>query len=521
MAQAPSKALEMLIEMGRLLSSKLDMGDLLKTILEMSSRVVEAESASLLLLDEKTGELYFDVALGLGEKAAAVRLRLGQGIAGSVARSLKPEIIPDVRKDARWSPSVDTQSGFTTRSILAAPMILKGRLIGVVEAINKRGGGFTLEDLRTFEAFASQAAIAIENARLFSSVKEEKQKLDTIFAEMTDGALLADERGVVLLANGAARRLLGLERPGSSLSEAFSGFSLTPSLHEMETAAEASQLFAAAREQPKRLILAGRMTRIRLGETGGARQAAQIGRLCVFRDDTEEWQKERLKRSFLSLISHKLKTPLAAVTGFSDILLEELSAGGGSPQHVKAMTTVVTQAHKLSDLVDKLLRYTTLDNPDRTLELALCPVDGLVEEALKDMKRWLEERKAAVAVSGTGSGAAVLGDRVQLVEVVKNLVENAVKFDPKPAQVTVAVEVRPGDVVISVRDKGPGIPPEDQEKVFTRFHQIETYFTGQVDGWGLGLPYVKKIVGNHGGKVELKSRLGEGTVVLVILPRKA
>lgn len=506
--------------MGRLLSSKLDMGDLLRTILELSSRVVQSESASLLLVDPRTGELYFDVALGLGDKASALRLKSGQGIAGTVARDLKPEIINDARKDPRWSPSVDAQSGFTTRSILAVPMILKGRLIGVVEAINKKAGDFNDDDLKTFEAFASQAAIAIDNARLFSSLKEEKQKMDTVFGEMTDGAILADEEGKVILANGAARRLLGLEGEGSPLAEAFRGLALTPSLHEMETSAETAQRFAAAREEPKRLILAGRMTRIRLGGSGGARADAQVGRLCVFRDDTEAWQKEQLKRSFLSLISHKLKTPLAAVTGFSEILLEEFQTEPPAPHILKAMTTVATQGRKLSDLVDKLLRYTTLDNPDRTVELAPCPIDELVDAALKDLKRWLDERKAAVSYRPAGPEAKVLGDRAQLVEVVKNLVENAVKFDPKPAHVEVSAEAGPKEIVLRVADKGPGIPPEDQEKVFTRFHQIETYFTGQVDGWGLGLPYVKKIAANHGGKVELKSRLGEGTVVTVVLPRR-
>src|SRR5438105_2402747 len=164
------QSLEPLLEVGRLLSSELDLAKLLKTVLEMAARVVGAETASLLLLDEKTGELYFHTALDLGDKVAGVRLKLGQGIAGSVAKDRKPAIINDAKADPRWSPAMDKSTGFSTRSILAVPLIFQGRLIGVVEAINKREGAFNADDIGTFEAFASQAAVAIENARLFSSL---------------------------------------------------------------------------------------------------------------------------------------------------------------------------------------------------------------------------------------------------------------------------------------------------------------------------------------------------------------
>src|ERR1700722_1253175 len=169
MVSRDAQRLELLLEVARLLSSKLELSELLTTVLELASKVVDAETASLLLLDEATQELYFDVALGLGEEASKVRLKLGQGVAGAVAQSRKPETINDVRADPRWSPKMDEQTGFVTRSILAAPILLKGRLLGVIEAINRRGGPFEAGDTEAFEAFASQAGVAIDNARLFAS----------------------------------------------------------------------------------------------------------------------------------------------------------------------------------------------------------------------------------------------------------------------------------------------------------------------------------------------------------------
>lgn len=507
MAKTEAERLELLLEVGRLLSSKLELSELLTTVLQLASRVVDAETASLLLLDEKTHELYFDVALGLGEQASKVRLPLGQGIAGSVAASRKAEIINDAKADRRWSAAMDAQSGFSTRSILAVPILLKGRLVGVLEAINKRDGLFDMGDQATFEAFASQAGVAIDNARLFSSLRAERFKLATIFAQMTDGCVLTDEGGRVLLANDAALKRLG-ELP--TIGTGLKGMLVTPSLESLLSGSAPQQDFAAVRQEPTLLVLSGRVTWAPLGERNG--------RLFVFREDTEGWRQERLKRSFLSLISHKLKTPLAAVTGFAEILLLELTEKSADLITLKAAKTISDQGSKLAELVDKLLRYTTLESPDIQVAREPVPVDEAVGEALKSLKERLQARQARVDTQPTG--LFVEGDRAMLVELVKNLVENAVKFDTKAAPpVAVRVEAEGAWVALSVADAGPGIPPEDHEKVFSRFHQVEKDFTGQQEGMGLGLAYVRKVAELHGGTVGLQSALGEGTTVTVMLPR--
>ncbi len=509
MADQGQEALARVLEVGRLLSSTLDLGELLRAVLELSTRVVDAETASVLLLDEKTNELYFDVALGLKGPAAAKRFKLGQGVAGSVALEGKPAVINDVKADARWSGGADQESGFVTRSILAVPLTAKGRLLGIVEAINKKTGAFSFEDLRAFEAFASQAAVAIENARLFASLQEERFKLRTVFSETADGVLLVDPVGRIQLANEAAKGLMS-RASAATLDEALEGLTLTPPLADIKGGAAGERDFTAKRDLPKMLVVSGKITKLDDGAY-----------LCVFRDDTERAQRERLKRTFLSLISHKLKTPLASITGFSDILLLELERSGVTDARLlKAARTIQGQGAKLADLVDKLLRYTHLDNPDATIRLEPCDLGAVAEEAVKEMSPWLADRGATVELSKE-PGLVVVGNAEHLREVVKNLVENAAKFDPKPQkQVRVTVAASGARAELRVADTGRGIPPEDHDKVFSQFHQIEQFFTGQVDGWGLGLPFVKKVVESHGGEVALESRLGAGTTVTCRLPRK-
>ncbi len=509
MSQIQARRLELLFDMGRLLASKLELAELLKTVLQLAAEIVDAETGSLLLLDEAAQELYFDVALGLGDAAAGVRLKLGQGIAGTAAKTRRAEIINDVRRDARWSPKLDEQTGFVTRSILAAPILLKGRLLGVVEAINKRGGVFDEEDLRAFEAFAAQAAVAIDNARLFSSLREERFKLETVFSQMQDGAVLTDASGKVLLANAAAARLLGAAP--RDVAGGFSGLETSPPVARLLASGENGAAFVATRREPTLFVLTGRVTRAPL--------SAGEGRLFVFRDDTEAWRQERLKRTFLSLVSHKLKTPVAVALGFADLLLSDLDPAKTDPGRYKAVKTIRDQSAKVGELLEKLLRFVAVDDPDAAPARAEVDVDAALAEAFSGVAR-ARERGARVETSP--SGLSVHADRGLLVEALKCLIDNAVKFDPAPAPTVTAAAARAavGGVEIRVADRGPGIPPEAREAVFSRFHQIEKDFTGQQDGIGLGLAFVRRVAELHGGSVRLDSTLGAGTTVTLSLPPK-
>ncbi|MDD5226482.1 MAG: GAF domain-containing protein, partial [Candidatus Omnitrophica bacterium] len=162
------------------LNSTLKLNELLALIMKTSSEVMRSEVASLLLIDEVSNELVFRVALGGkgAELEEKFRVKMGEGIAGSVAASGKPEIVNDPQKDPRFAKRIDDSTGFVTRAILCVPMKAKGKVIGVLQAINPiLRKGFDREDLELFETFADQAAIAIENARLHGEiVKQEKAK---------------------------------------------------------------------------------------------------------------------------------------------------------------------------------------------------------------------------------------------------------------------------------------------------------------------------------------------------------
>ena len=178
---------ETLIEINTLINSDYsDVRELLSKIIESATRLMAAEASSLLLVNPENNKLYFEIALGAkGPEVQRFSLNMGEGIAGWVAANNRSLIVNDVHADGRFFSDISKQIGFPTNAILAVPMRVKDRCVGVIEIINKAGGGaFTDEDLQWLEIFATQAAIAVQNARSLEKVKEEIYHLqDEIQAE--------------------------------------------------------------------------------------------------------------------------------------------------------------------------------------------------------------------------------------------------------------------------------------------------------------------------------------------------
>ncbi len=191
------RQLESLMEVSVLIGSSLDLTEVLNQVIQKAQAVLNAEAVSIMLLNEKTQKLEFEVALGeaditLETLKKKVALDLGQGIAGAVALTRLPELIPDAAADPRFFRDADKITGFKTRSLLAAPLIVRDKLIGVAEVLNPRARGrFTPEDLELFATYCRQVAVAIENARLHHVLLErqrEQQQLE--FAALVQQSFL-------------------------------------------------------------------------------------------------------------------------------------------------------------------------------------------------------------------------------------------------------------------------------------------------------------------------------------------
>jgi len=177
---------------GRAITSSLNLERVLTTVMEETALVLKTEAGSLLLLDEESSELVFKAAVGpRSEEMKGLRLPLGRGIAGWVAREGQPLLVPDVREDPRFYSGIDEATGFVTRSVLAVPLKVKGKVIGVIEAVNKTEGNFGQTDVALLSSMAQSAAIAIENAQLYKDLQDRMEELKRTQAQLIQSAKLA------------------------------------------------------------------------------------------------------------------------------------------------------------------------------------------------------------------------------------------------------------------------------------------------------------------------------------------
>lgn len=404
-----------------------------------------------------------------------------------------------------------------TLSIVAWIIRPLPRLAAAARELGRGNFNVTVE-LRAQDEIGSLARafndMAVANSLLFRTLREEKEKLETVFNETREGLVWTDPTGRILLINTAAKQLLGFKPDEHhDLEQAFAGFAAKPPIKSLLSARQRFTACEFVREKPKMFILAGACDR--LGEENGPASF-----LLVFHDATLERREEHLSRNFLSLVSHKLRTPITVVLNYVDLLRADGTQWDDFQK--KALESIQQESEELSTLVEKLLVFTTAQSRD-TIALSrerlslVRPVEG----ALKAQAKLLEGKPVSVVWSKDAFSAlpAVQADARMIEEVIKNLIENAVKFNTKEQKEVRLAAVHDGDFVrFSVIDNGPGIPAEEHSKLFRRFYQIDEFFTGQIMGMGLGLAFIKNVIDAHGGKVGLNSEVEKGSEFYFTLP---
>lgn len=517
---------------GRLASSSLERGQLLVEILQWAQNEIDAEGSSLMLMEPDGEHLRFEVALGdKGEMLQDITLRVGEGIAGTVAQTGEPIIAQDVQQDPRWSRDVAYAIDFETRSILCVPMTLRDRVIGVIEVLNKRGGGFTDNDAQLLQVIAQQAALFLENARLYATLADrvdvadaelrrtnerlafEMARIATLVDEMSDGVVATDEADRVVIFNNAAERMFGIDarwalgRPAVTvfdhpeLVELFA-MPLSPHGGSWETEIVLDQA-------EERVTLA----RVALIDQPG-RQA--VGKCAVFSDISHLKALDRMKMDLVSFVSHELKNPIASLQGACTMLHARLSVDDEGTQRLLEIAS--RQSRRMQYLVQDFLDLARIEAGQR-LELRWAEIadpEALVNGAIALCRSVGSEHELRVAVAP--DMPAFWADRDKLEAVLINLVENAVKYSPGGGEVTVRVGVEGEQVAIEVQDHGVGIREEDLPRLFRSFQRLHDSTWGHVSGTGVGLYICKHIMEAHGGDISVQSTWGEGSTFRLHLP---
>ncbi|WP_428897557.1 His Kinase A (phospho-acceptor) domain-containing protein [Parelusimicrobium proximum] len=240
-----------------------------------------------------------------------------------------------------------------------------------------------------------------------------------------------------------------------------------------------------------------------------------------------------LAAKVLSLISHKLRTPLSIINGYSEAIAAQSGKEKLSPFTEKAFEEINKQGNKMAALVDKLLRFAKIESMNREdVSRMVFNLRDVIEEASRTcLNRYEEDGKIEVAKDGTlakgrssvsitcQDDLTMYADKELMRDAFEELIDNALKFSNRLDKVVKVYCYRhSANISVSVKDTGVGIRPQDINTVFEKFYQVDDFFTGQVDGWGLGLPLVKRVMDLHTGSVSVVSDKGLGSILTVNIP---
>ncbi len=511
-SQRRVQAMIALAETARAITGSLDLEEVLQRITERTLRSLEVEAASLALLDEGGDELSFRVASGRGaSQVIGVRMQRGQGIAGWVLEHEEPLFVSDVRADERFFPEIDERLGFKTRALACVPIRVQDRTIGVLEAINPRREALAPEHVELLMGIAGLAGTAIAHAQLFEETQTARQRYASLFEDSIDTILITDLEGVVTDANRRAESFLGLER------ETLLG-------RKIETLHEA--------DQEK---LPARFDNLELGETLSydSRAIHRSGRLLpvevhvkriaigsssflqwILRDISERLELAELRTDLTSMIFHDLRSPLGNIISSLDVLQATLSPVDETIQSV--LSIAMRSSRRASRLVESLLDLNRLESERAVLTKTRASIGALIVEAVEEIHPTAEAKGQLLRMNLSPGLPTIEMDEDMIRRVLINLLENAVKYTRSGDQIAVAAARRDGEILVSVRDSGPGIPEEDRERIFDKFTRVTR--DSRPKGIGLGLAFCRLAVEAHGGRIWVESQEGQGSTFHFTLP---
>jgi len=392
-------------------------------------------------------------------------------------------------------------------SNLLVPLIARGRTIGVLTlATAESRRVYGPADVALAEELARRAAIAVDNARLYREVAERAQAAQAL-AFVGDGIVLVDPIGVVRLWNAAAETITGLA------AEQVVGVPATDAIPGWTTLAARVTPADTPGETPP-----GEVLPLRVGgrdlwlSVVGVRFHA--GTVFAFRDLTAEREVEKLKSDFVSTVSHELRTPLAGVYGAA-MTLRRADVEFDDEQRNVLLDVIAAEAGRLARIVEDILSAGQLDANVLTLNLDRVDADTIAAEAIQAARLRFAEVAFELTLDGT---AVVRADRARLLQVLGNLIDNAVKYSPPSAQVDVEVQPLGERVRFTVSDRGLGIPVADRDRVFDKFFRLDPHLARGVGGTGLGLYICRELVELMEGHIWAEERVGGGSAFLVELP---
>lgn len=510
---------DFLLEISRAITAQLELSEVLKRILNASAQML-AGQVGFIALRAPDSNFYLRAGSGLGaDKVTMINDHLHDLFTNEAP--VNTEVLN--KRLRKMSGEIDEK----LRQSVALPLIFADEPLGIIVVFRTYMGSASANDLQILQSFADQAAIAVHNAQLYESINQERRRLGAILEHSGDGVMILSADLTIMRMNRALERMtawqsadaIGLHQDEVIMWDRLESPDLQTVmadgwLEDIEASSDDLSLYVEGdMRRADGLTLSIGITYAPLLSPDG--KLANI--IANVRDITNFRKAQEMQSTFISVISHELKTPVAIIKGYAATLRRPDVEWDASVIRDN-LEVIEDEADRLTALIQNLLTTSKLQvEREMTLDIGEVWLDALVNRAVNRVSSQSEIHDYVVKFPD--DFPAIQADETRLRQVMDNLLSNAIKYSPDGGKITVEAYYDPENVTVNVSDEGVGLTLEDQERVFDRFFRVDGKLSRKTQGTGLGLFLSRAIVEAHGGAIYVEGKPGHGSTFSFILPR--
>jgi PAS domain S-box-containing protein len=508
--------------------SSLDPETVLNRILEQMGRLLQIKMYAVIALDETNGSFRIRASRGLSKQFAeqlSIQPSEPDSVTMRALHAREPIQVSDTETDPTYAIRRQRARVEGFRAVLAVPLNTQHAPPTALLVFHPTPHVFTHNELQLLTSFANHAAMAIENAILFERsdmrLREQTQRLEALVQSLHDGLILTDLHGKVIYANKRVRELADLS------TKELTGLHAEQILaHIIDKASDKPN----NRNQVQRILNKKGEKKIEFTQSSQDKtvhlrlevfnvndeDGIPIGRGIFFHDITADRELDRMRSSLVSTVSHELRTPLAAIKGYvSTMLADDVEWDRESEREF--LTIISDESDRLTNLINNLLDLSRIEAGSLKLSREKCDIQEIIHNA-SNGARLTPKNQLEVSIEPRLPG--VYADPLRLESILRNLIENSIKYAGEEAYIKVEVNKNDKEIIFRVSDNGPGIPLKAGQRVFERFYRVDDSLTRLTSGAGLGLAICQGLVRAHGGRIWTEPQ-ASGTCVAFTIPVKS
>ncbi len=517
-----------LLETSTAVVSSLDPEIVLNQILEQMGRLLQIKMYAVIAMDEDQGNFRIRASRGLSKRFTdqlSIQPTEPDSVTMRALHAKEPIQVSDTENDPSYLIRRGRARVEGFRAVLAVPLNTQHTPSTALLVFHPTPHVFTHNEIQLLTSFANHAAMAIENATLFERsdmrLREQTQRLEALVQSLHDGLILTNLHGKVVYANKRVGELADLSI--KNLTGQHADQILAKIIDKAsEKTSKKSQVQKILNNKGENKI---EFSHTHLDQTIHLRLElfnvndeanTPIGRGIFFHDITADRELDRMRSSLVSTVSHELRTPLAAIKGYASTMLADDVEWDRASQR-EFLSIISDESDRLTNLVNNLLDLSRIEVGSLKLAREKCNIKEIVRSAANGTQLTLDNK---LMIKVEPKLRDVYADPLRLESILRNLIENSIKYAGEDAQIKVVVNKNGKDIVFRVHDNGPGIPQKEGERIFERFYRVDDSLTRLTSGAGLGLAICQGLVRAHGGKIWVE-QAEKGACIAFTVPVKS